>query len=282
MNPKDKRVFMGAEYNFLLSVLLVAPLIGWIFTTFHFPMFDFTQVFYVVGKVPMQPYSVKYFQNPPWVAILLSPISVFPYEFARILVILINFAVTGLLVIKYGGERVALLVTLTSYPFLFLLATGSVEWIPMLGILLGNPILVLGKPQSALLILLIWWKRAKQRVVLALFTGVFLMVSLFVWGLWPIEMIHNIQIASHDIQDHMNQISVWPFGIPLAMIVLYYAWRREDELLAIIATWLMMPHLIYHSLTAGMAILAARAPYIALPISIFIYALVLIRWYVVM
>lgn len=269
---------MRAEYSYLVSVLLTAPIIGWLFVSFHFPMFDFTEVFYVVGKVPLRPYSIQYFQNPPWVAILLSPISLFPYEFARVLTILINFAITGLLVIKYDGERAALLITLTSYPFLFLLATGSVEWIPMLGILLSSPILVLAKPQSALFILLIWLKRTRTKVVFVLSIGTFLVVSLFLWKAWPILMLHNIQVASRDIQDFTNQINVWPWGIPLSIIVLYYAWKRDDELLAIIATWLMVPHLIYHSLTTGMAILAARSPYIALAVSILIYAVVLIRW----
>jgi len=77
MNLKWIRIFERAEYSYLASVLLIAPLIGWIFGTFHFPMFDFTEVFYVVGKVPLRPHSVQYFQNPPWVAILLSPISLF-------------------------------------------------------------------------------------------------------------------------------------------------------------------------------------------------------------
>lgn len=241
-------------------------------------MRDLTEVFYPAAQRPFSPYSVDAFLTPPWVALLIAPLSFLPLWFVRVLAPLLNLLFTGLVVLKYGGSGSSLLITMTSYPFLFLLGTGSVEWIPMLGLLLRSPILMLSKPQSGMLALLIWLERADHKLRFLLSIVVFLGLSLLIWPGWPLAMLENFRTLPADFASPLNKIMLWPWSIPFGLIALYYAMLRKDEMLAVIATWLLTPHLIYHSLTMGMAMIAARFPRLALAMSVGLYIVAALRW----
>lgn len=267
------------QYTFLIAFLLAAPFIGYALHLVPLPMVDLTVVFYPVAHTPFHPYSIPGFINPPWAALLIAPLSLIPYELGRILISLLNMFVTSLVVLKYGGSKSALLITLTSYPFLFLLSTGSIEWMPILGLLLNWPFLILAKPQSGALVLLVWLKRTKGKLGFVLSIIAFLGLSLIIWWRWPWLMLENLRTLPAALASPLNKINLWPWGIPLGLIALYYAWLRDDELLAIIATWLLIPFLVYHSLTMGMALLAVRYPRWALIASLLLYILVIVRWH---
>jgi hypothetical protein len=191
----------------------------------------------------------------------------------------LNMLVTGLVVLKYGGGKSALLITFTSYPFLFLLSTGSVEWMPMLGVLFNWPFLILAKPQSGALVLLVWLKRTKNKLTFILSIAAFIGISLLIWWGWPLLMLENIRTLPAALDSPLNKIILWPWGIPFGLAALYFAMIRDDESLAIVATWLLVPHLVYHSLTMGMALLAARYPLLALIMSITLYIVAVARWH---
>lgn len=267
------------ERTFIVAFLLAAPFIGYALHLVRLPMVDYTVVFYPVAHDPFHPYSVQGFINPPWVALLLAPLSLIPYELGRILISLLNMCVTSMVVLKYGGDKPALLITVTSYSFLFLLGTGSIEWMPMLGLLLNWPILILAKPQSGALVLLVWLKRTKNKLVFILSIAAFLGLSLLIWWGWPWLMLENIRTLPAALASPLNRINLWPWGIPFGLILLYYAWVRDDELLAIVATWLLTPFLVYHSLTMGMALLAVRYPRWALIASLLLYITAVVRWH---
>ncbi len=267
------------ERTFIVAFLLAAPFIGYALHLVRVPMVDLTIVFYPAAHDPFHPYSIQGFINPPWVAFFLAPLSLIPHELGRILISLLNIFVTSMVVLKYGGDKSALLITLTSYPFLFLLSTGSIEWMPMLGLLLNWPILILAKPQSGALVLLVWLKRTQRKLMLILSIATFLGLSFLIWPGWPWLMLENIQTLPAELASPLNKINLWPWGIPFGLISLYYAWVRDNELLAIVATWLLTPFLVYHSLTMGMALLAVRSPRWALIASLLLYTTAAIRWH---
>ena len=267
------------EYNFIAAFALAAPVIEYALHRVQLEMVDFTTVFYPVAQTPLHPYAVPGFISPPWTALLIAPFAIIPYGIGRVLISLVNLLVAGLLVLKYGGGKLALLVTLTSYPVLFLLGSGSVEFLPMLGMLLNWPILILVKPQSGALALLIWFKRAKNKLAFALCMAALLGVSLLVWWNWPWLMLENIRTLPAALASPLNKINLWPWGIPVGLVALYAAWKQDDELLAIVATWLLSPHVVYHSLAMGLALLSARRPRLALVVSVALYAIAAARWY---
>lgn len=92
-------------------------------------------------------------------------------------------------------------------------------------------------------------------------------------------MLENIRTLPAALASPLNRINLWPWGIPFGLILLYYAWVRDDELLAIVATWLLTPFLVYHSLTMGMALLAVRYPRWALIASLLLYITAVVRWH---
>lgn len=175
--PSQLRSIKKQEHIFIVAFLLTAPFIGYALRLIRLPMIDLTEIFYPAARVPFLPYSVKGFINPPWAALLIAPLSLIPYELGRTLISLLNMLVTGLVVLKYGGGKFALIVTYTSYPFLFLLGTGSIEWIPMLGLLLNWPILMLAKPQSGAGVLILWLKRKKDKLAFVSLIATFIGLS---------------------------------------------------------------------------------------------------------
>lgn len=267
------------ERPFMIAFLFAIPFIGYALHFVQPSMGDLMTIFYPAAKIPLQPYSIEGFINPPWVALLIAPLSLIPPQLGRILISLLNLLLTSLLVLKYGGGKFALLITLTSYPFLFLLSTGSVEWMPMLGLLLNWPILILAKPQSGALVLLLWLKRTKNKWTFILSIVTLLGLSLLVWWNWPRLMLENIHTLPAALACPLNKINVWPWSIPFGLAALYYALVQDEESLAIVATWLLVPHLVYHSLTMGLALLAARFPRVALIISITLFVVAMLRWH---
>lgn len=277
--PLQLRSITKQERTFVIAFLLAAPFIGYALHLVRLPMVDLTVVFYLVAQIPLHPYSIEGFINPPWAALFVAPLSLVPYELGRILISLLNMLVTSLLVLRSGGGKFALIITMTSYPFLFLLSTGSIEWIPMLGLLFNWPILILAKPQSGALVLFVWLKRTKGKLAFVLSIAAFLGLSLLIWWGWPWLMLENIRTLPAALASPLNKINLWPWGIPFGLAALYYAWVREDELLAIVATWLLVPFIVYHSLTMGMALLAARYPRLALIVSVMLYVVAVVRWH---
>ena len=263
--------------TFIYAFLVAAPFIGYALHLTYLPMRDLTTIFYPAAQSFLHPYSIQGYINPPWAALLVAPISLFPYEFGRILISLLNMLVTGLLVLKYGGGKSALFIIFTSYPFLFLLSTGSVEWMPMLGLLFNWPILILAKPQSGALVLFVWLKRTQGKLAFIFSIAAFLGLSLLIWWNWPILMLENIRTLPTALASPLNKIILLPWGIPFGLAALYFAFMLDNESLAIVATWLLVPHLIYHSLVMGMAVLAARYPLLTLIMSITLYVVVLVR-----
>ncbi len=55
----------------------------------------------------------------------------------------------------------------------------------------------------------------------------------------------------------------WPWLIPLGLALLYLAWKRNDEMLAVGATLCLVPYFVIHSVTLFFALLSARQPRIA-------------------
>jgi hypothetical protein len=80
-------------------------------------------------------------------------------------------------------------------------------------------------------------------------------------------MWENIQALS---LEHVNT-SLFPWSIPLALLLLYFAWVNEDDLLAAGASLSMAPYFSPQSLIVSFAILSGRYPKIAALLSAFLW-----------
>ena len=139
-----------------------------------------------------------------------------------------------------------------SAPFLSLLINGNVDWLPMLAFLLpaqwGIAIL-LSKPQAGLMAGLVWFKRARRKdLFLVPAIGLFL-ASILVWGWWVPRMVEqSLRVGGKTMVGFWN-IAPFPWLIPIGVWLLYQAWKREDELIAVAATLCLVPYFAIYSLT---------------------------------
>ena len=253
-----------------LALLLVSPLIVYIFVLFLPDSVDWHGHFRIVAQNPLHPYQTKSFFNPPWFALPLSLFGWLPRPLSQAINAYLNLSVAALVVVRNKGRGVSILLALTSFPFASLLLNGNVEWIPMTAFLLphrwGLPLLIT-KPQSGIMVAVIWFKQAGNKLrfltpLIAVATA-----SLVIWIGWPAHSLSNIIQSSPTPLQGPSNVSPWPWFFPLGIFLLYIAWKRTDELLAVAATLCLSPYFVIHSATLFFCLLSARSPRLALPIS---------------
>jgi len=140
-----------AVYNLALGLLIVSPLIVYIFAVYLPYTVDWYDGAGIAARNPLHPYQIPAFINPPWYALLLSPLGLLPPQVGQALNTFLNLAVTALVVVRYRGSKSSLLLTLTSLPFAALVLNGNVEWISMTAFLLPSEWalpFIFAKPQT--------------------------------------------------------------------------------------------------------------------------------------
>ena len=183
----------------------------------------------------------------------------------------LNMTIIGLLVVKRKGNILALVLTLTSFPFLSLLANGSIEWIPALGFIFQNQYgipLLLTKPQSGIFSTLSWIQSAKHKGLFILPTVLITAVSFFVWKNWLEAILANIQYMNNaKIGLFTVSVSPFPWGIPLGLGLIYYVLKykpKNSELFGTLSTFFLVPYFVPHSLTILFALLSVSYRRIAI------------------
>ena len=199
------------------------------------------------------PFELPFYTNAPWTLFLL-PHAWLPPAWSNAVNLVLNMAVLILVIWRYGGGWVALVLTFTSPAMLDLARTNNIDWIPLLAFLvppesgLGLPLLAV-KPQVLGGAGLIWLKKGGLK---SLVPGLILLgLSFVVWGWWP---------GRAKLPDAVNlwNFSPWPFAIPLGLYLLYRAFRTSDEILAAGATPFLSPYFAPYSLAGLIALLACK------------------------
>ena len=262
--PPSKRL-SPIQQKALIAV--VFTLSFFLFLVFPTASVDWHETFYPVSAVPLNPYIIKTFLNPPWLGIVLFPFHFFPENLAQSINTSLNLAIIGLLVVHKKGSLLSLFLTLTSFPLLSLLANGSIEWIPALGFFAQNEfgiLLLLAKPQSGLLSGIDWFIHSKNKLFFFALPTVFIVGSFFTWGNWINKILLNINYVNKQSSGLSSwNISLFPWTIPIGIALVFYIFKTRDlhsELLGAIATYSLSPYLAPHSLTISFALLSAYYP----------------------
>ena len=241
--------------NLALALCLVSPLVVFAFALYLPPASDFIDSFWLAAHFPFDPYRVVSYLNPPWVALLLYPLTFLSERVAQALIAYLNLAITLLIVARYGGNRWSFGLALTSAPFLSLLINGNMDWLPMLAFLLPAQwaiVLLLSKPQVGSVAGLVWFKQAKRKYLFFIPAIGFFLASFLAWGWWVPRMVnHALRVGGR---------TVGPWNIAPFPWLIYEAWKREDELIAVSATFCLVPYFAIYSLTIFFAMLTARTP----------------------
>jgi len=205
-----------------------------------------------VAMSPLTPYATPGFVNPPWVALVVAPLALVPERVAIALILAANVTALITLAQSRGAGLAGLVMLATSYPFMEMLQSGAIEFVPALGLLAGGElgaVLLLGKPQSGAGVLV----RRGWTIPQVITLGVLLALSFIAWPGWVGDMLTN---AAAVPMERWN-IAPWPWGIPagLALIVL-----GRGELSALVATVLLVPYIAPHSLVIAYAVLVSKRP----------------------
>jgi len=254
----SQKIILGAAFLVFFTV---------IFLIFPTPSVDWRDSFYPVSGNPLDPYAVRSFMNLPWAALLLYPLHFFSENTSLAINTSLNLVVFGALVKYKKGNLLSIFLTLTSFPFMALLANGGIEWIPAAGLFFQNGLgifLLLTKPQSGLLAGMDWFLRSKNKVLLLVFPMLGILVSLVLWKDWPVKILANV----YYVQNSQFKLSDWnmslfPWSIPVGLGLVFYVIKRKPangELLGIIATFCLVPYFAPHSLIILFALLSVSCP----------------------
>jgi len=191
---------------------------------------------------------------PPWGKVIIQLLS-WP------LLIGITLASFGIAGIRRSVHPVSLVVSFFALPLLWTIFLGQLEGISLFG-LLWMPWLVpfaLIKPQVAIFAFL-----SKKKYVL--FLVLFLLLSLLIWGLWPID---TLNVESFYAEGRYTQnIGLGWWGLPIALLMMWKS--RGDMDMLMLSGCFFLPHLIPYNLlpvTPAIARLSPRKAVIAFLLS---------------
>lgn len=241
--PNPKRSMPWWQYLLFVAVGIVFfSFLGSFLPTTGFIGYDWVYFF----STSEQEYGVSYY--PPWI------------EYVGYLTWpgLLGLTFTGLALSLYQRRASLLVMGLAFFtlPALWIIFLGQVEGLIVFG-LTGLPWLaplVTIKPQVGYLAFL-----ARKRDLAVLL--IWLAISVVIWGLWPLNM---LTINNFTVLEEPHDISLWPWSLPLVVVLLWLS--RGDEDMLMLAGIFALPYLhSYHyfvvlpalaRLTKGVAVLA--------------------------
>jgi hypothetical protein len=195
------------------------------------------------------PYNLPLFFSPPWLFILLIPLSLLPAKIGSVLVAIANPAAYGFVAHKLGAKPWVILAILMTPQICFGVYNPNFDWVVALGLLMPPEIglfFVLVKPQIGIAVALFWlveaWRTGKFREIVRVFwpISITFLASLFIFGIWPL---HSLEVTNR-----LWNISLWPYSIPFGLVLFYFSIRLQKINLSITASPFVTPYLAGYSL----------------------------------
>lgn len=232
-----KMVGIGCITLFLLAALS-APFIPY--------MPDWVETFIPAGLATLRlqnPYEADYsltpfevaFFNPPWVAYILAPLTIFPIKLSSALAFWVAFGVYAYTATPLSkGDRLVSLLFVSQPLMITSIIYGNIDWLPLVGLWLPAPVAMLffvGKPQIGIgLALYTTWMGYKHggwrgMIKPLALTALLTLISFLLFGFW-VEHI----LARSDMVDPNGAVnlSLFPYSIPIGVALLWWAQRQED------------------------------------------------------
>lgn len=180
--------------------------------------------------------------NPPWTFVLLYPFALLPHPIGVGLLMLVSVILLG----AYTKSPQKAMLAAIAAPFPGLVTLGQFDVLLLLGLMIpqgfGIPILLI-KPQSAFLNII---PRLNRKSII--FTGAVIVVSVLIWGPWWNNIIGQA------VYQHKN-VSLFPYTLPLGIIVAYFGFKRKKDGLLALASLLFAPYFMMHSAIIAVAAL---------------------------
>lgn len=185
----------------------------------------------------------NYYSNPPWLAAALIPATILPQKLGWAILCAATLGV-GLLVLRRWAASpglVRVLAVLFSPPMFYILLHGQIDLLIVGTVLLPAwvwPIAAVTKPQVAIGLLFGVPRAAWLRALL--FSGIVLGVSFLIWGFWPPALF--AQATPFIGASHNLWAGLWPFQVPLGVLLIVLGISRKDDRLLIAGSPFLSPY----------------------------------------
>jgi hypothetical protein len=198
------------------------------------------------------PYEMRGFSNPPWAVLLLLPFIIFPPLVAHGLFFVASALALIYLTWRLNTPLLAVVAFLLSPTAIGALLVGNLDPFVYLGMLLPpvwGLFVLLIKPQIGIGVAIYYlfeaWRQDRFFGVVRIFLPVaiaFLLSAL----IFPVFV--HILITKSGV-DPWNR-SMFPYGLPLALFLLWLAVRRRNPYIALAASAFLTPYLTFYSYLA--------------------------------
>ena len=177
------------------------------------------------------------------------------------------FGLITLVIFKFGGDRRAVVLTLTSFIALDAVLEMNVDWCVLIGLLVpvqySLPFLLI-KPQLAMGY---YFGIAPRRWLPAALVGAVVVgISFLIWGLWFQKIAAAVPSVSIGRTFNIAPLNLmpWPISIAIGLALAYLAYRRQDPAIGIIAWLFFTPYIALYALLLLFGIIAIRLRKLAL------------------
>jgi len=188
------------------------------------------------------------FYNPPWLLIPLIPLAILPVRLGYAILVVLAVGSIGYTAYRLGAKPLTMLLILISYPMLFCIYQGQVDWIIPLGFIMPpwlGLFFVLAKPQLGIGLALFWlvgaWRMGGLPAVFRRFLpiGIAFLLSFLIYGLYL--------IPAGDVVGQSWDTGLFPMAIPFGIVLMIISIRSERANLAIMAGPLLAPYVAGYS-----------------------------------
>jgi hypothetical protein len=193
------------------------------------------------------PYNITTFYNPPWILLPFLPFAYLPAKLGYSLIFSTGILGYAFICYRLGVKPAALFVLLFSYPILFGLSYGQIDWLVIMGVVLPPQIglfFVVSKPQIGLVIVIFWlvemWRKGGLALTVRTFIPVItaFLLSFIIFGVWYIN-IRNFGAWEWNT-------SLWPHSLPIGIVILISTIRSRKINNAMIASPFLSPYVAPH------------------------------------
>lgn len=278
--PNYQKIIFSSVLFVIVSVMFyIAPT----YANFTYSV-DWKTWVYPVGSDLLHPYRLWAFVNPPWMAIILSPLHTFPQAIGAAVNAGLNFIVIFLLIYKQKGGLLPIILVFTSLPFCAVILNGQIEWVPALGFLIQNEWalpFMLAKPQSGLLAAFDWFLKSDRKWRYVIIGCGLLGLSFLVWGWWVGDLITNVHLVEEKTAGYASwSFSPFPYGIPFGLGLLFYIWKNRPangEILGALSTYLLVPYFSACSLVVFFTLLSSKYRRISVGVWVLLWIIAAIK-----
>lgn len=200
----------------------------------------FAAIDLISGHTPYTNYERCY---PPWIYLLVSPLTALSPDLATAMLFVLTYMVYSFVILHLKATPWSACAFMLNRFSLNNAINANLDFLTVLGFALPPQIglfFVLSKPQIGFAIALYWlveaWRKGRIREVIRVFAPVTAayLISFLIYGLWPLKVM--------GMTNNPFNSSLWPFGIPLGIFLLYKAIRDKNQLFAMGASPFLAPY----------------------------------------